>query len=121
MTPDTAEHESGDSEDEDDDDDDISVEYTPLAEMQLPRKKKGVLEDPNILLQKKTRRKERCRIAATKFRMKKRREIEKLEKETEELTSQKDALSKTVQELKKKVVELKTFLLDHKECFAVYT
>jgi len=125
-------------------DDDVKVQLTPLAEIAVPRKKKGVEEDEETLARKKLRRKERflglsfffsertnpfvfvvllllllrCRLAATKFRKKKKKVADVLDRDAEAVTVHNELIMHDISKLKARLVELKSFMLDHKTCFS---
>lgn len=67
--------------------------------------------------EKKLRRKEKCREAASRFRMRKREELEQLTKSTESMTKRHQELSNQLIFLRTKKAELKQYLEAHQVCF----
>jgi hypothetical protein len=60
----------------------------------------------------------RCRLAATKFRLKKKKETDLMDRDAEAITVHNDLISRDIANLKRRALELKSFMLNHKVCYS---
>jgi hypothetical protein len=86
------------------------------ANVPVPRKRKGQEEPPEVLMTKRLRRRERCRLAAIKFRSRKREEVGDLQERLAALQTERGELAQELEGLKKRASNLKAFMLAHKDC-----
>jgi len=93
-----------------------AVAASSVASAPVPRKRKGEPEDQEMLERKRLRRRERCRQAATKFRVKKRQEMQGLEQQAAGAQILHAQLAQEVKNLQQRVLDLKAFLLLHRDC-----
>ena len=84
--------------------------------MPIPRKRKGQTEDDGVLAKKRKRRREKCRVAATRFRQKKREEMKQMEDTANLLEQENKDLVAEMTQLKQKIMDTKMFLLQHEKC-----